>query len=172
MRPARLACPTKVGHLSWFRVRNDRSDTLHSPYRDPAEDWRTVPFTNEYQLCWLRSGLTRTLHSMAARCREYFSGSSFLLRLIGGLLGMCVEALIAGNVLTSTAQTYPDLQPLYDAARSYLEIPQRINLLNTRVEVSHVVSRASVSPHHHRPGPPRHAPAAQRDRIQPTRRTP
>ena len=27
------------------------------------------------------------------------------------------------------------MQPLYDAARSYLEIPQRINLLNTRVEV-------------------------------------
>ena len=33
------------------------------------------------------------------------------------------------------AQTYPDLQPLYDAARSYLEIPQRIDLLNARVEV-------------------------------------
>ena len=32
-------------------------------------------------------------------------------------------------------QTYPDLQPLYDAARSYLEIPQRIQLLDTRVEV-------------------------------------
>ncbi len=32
-------------------------------------------------------------------------------------------------------KSYPDLQPLYDAARSYLEIPQRINLLNTRVEV-------------------------------------
>lgn len=32
-------------------------------------------------------------------------------------------------------QSYPDLQPLYDACRGYLEIPQRINLLNTRVEV-------------------------------------
>lgn len=32
-------------------------------------------------------------------------------------------------------QTYPDLQPLYEAARSYLEVPQRIDLLNTRVEV-------------------------------------
>ncbi|KAK1226863.1 sporulation protein rmd1 [Marasmius sp. AFHP31] len=31
--------------------------------------------------------------------------------------------------------SFPDQQPLYDAARSYLEIPQRINLLNTRVEV-------------------------------------
>ena len=27
------------------------------------------------------------------------------------------------------------MQPLYDAARSYLEIPQRIQLLDTRVEV-------------------------------------
>ena len=35
----------------------------------------------------------------------------------------------------SLSQSYPDLQPLYDAARSYFEIPQRINLLNTRVEV-------------------------------------
>jgi uncharacterized Rmd1/YagE family protein len=32
-------------------------------------------------------------------------------------------------------QSYPDLRPLYDAARSYLEILQRLNLLNTRVEV-------------------------------------
>lgn len=32
-------------------------------------------------------------------------------------------------------QSYPDLQPLYEAARNYLEIPQRVNLLNTRVEV-------------------------------------
>jgi uncharacterized Rmd1/YagE family protein len=29
----------------------------------------------------------------------------------------------------------PDLEPLYSAARSYLEIPQRIDLLNARVEV-------------------------------------
>jgi uncharacterized Rmd1/YagE family protein len=37
--------------------------------------------------------------------------------------------------LTINLQSFPDLQPLYDAARSYLEIPQRISLLNTRVEV-------------------------------------
>ncbi|KAF7289920.1 DUF155 domain-containing protein [Mycena indigotica] len=37
--------------------------------------------------------------------------------------------------LITVWQSFPDLQPLYDAARSYLEIPQRINLLNTRVEV-------------------------------------
>ena len=39
------------------------------------------------------------------------------------------------TTLTSRFQSYPDLRPLYEAARSYLEIPQRINLLNTRVEV-------------------------------------
>ncbi|KAF7349288.1 DUF155 domain-containing protein [Mycena sanguinolenta] len=38
-------------------------------------------------------------------------------------------------LLMLQTQSFPDLQPLYDAARSYLEIPQRINLLNTRVEV-------------------------------------
>lgn len=37
--------------------------------------------------------------------------------------------------MRAKSQTYPDLQPLYDAARSYLEIPQRIDLLNARVEV-------------------------------------
>jgi Uncharacterised ACR, YagE family COG1723 len=41
----------------------------------------------------------------------------------------------AQPLTTSGPQSYPDLRPLYDAARSYLEIPQRINLLNTRVEV-------------------------------------
>lgn len=41
----------------------------------------------------------------------------------------------AQPLTTSVPQSYPDLRPLYDAARSYLEIPQRINLLNTRVEV-------------------------------------
>lgn len=45
--------------------------------------------------------------------------------------GQCV---CSPRMLT-TKQTYPDLQPLYEAARSYLEVPQRIDLLNTRVEV-------------------------------------
>ncbi|KAF5390100.1 hypothetical protein D9757_003840 [Collybiopsis confluens] len=39
------------------------------------------------------------------------------------------------RLIAYAKQSFPDLQPLYDAARSYLEIPQRINLLNTRVEV-------------------------------------
>lgn len=41
----------------------------------------------------------------------------------------------AQPLTTGVPQSFPDLRPLYDAARSYLEIPQRINLLNTRVEV-------------------------------------
>jgi hypothetical protein len=32
--------------------------------------------------------------------------------------------------------SFPDLEPLYNAARSYLEISQRIDLLNARVDVS------------------------------------
>ena len=37
--------------------------------------------------------------------------------------------------MCSLIQRYPDLEPLYAAARTYLEIPQRVELLNTRVEV-------------------------------------
>ncbi|THH31005.1 hypothetical protein EUX98_g3178 [Antrodiella citrinella] len=48
-----------------------------------------------------------------------------------GKIGMPHKVLDSPEVFW----TYPDLQPLYDAARSYLEIPQRINLLNTRVEL-------------------------------------
>jgi len=46
---------------------------------------------------------------------------------------------LVGSVLDSPELfwTYPDLKPLYEAARSYLEIPQRIDLLNARVEVLH-----------------------------------
>ena len=59
----------------------------------------------------------------------------------GGILGkyLTYSGVSVNGVLTAPLnalrQTYPDLQPLYDAARSYLEIPQRINLLNARVEV-------------------------------------
>lgn len=60
-------------------------------------------------------------------------------------------------------QSYPDLQPLYDAARSYLEIPQRMDLLNTRVEVGPInpllLEYPSESP---RPGSPGYATAAER----------
>jgi uncharacterized Rmd1/YagE family protein len=35
----------------------------------------------------------------------------------------------------SSNRAFPDLEPLYAAARSYLEISQRIDLLNARVDV-------------------------------------
>lgn len=35
-----------------------------------------------------------------------------------------------------TYRTFPDLEPLYNAFREYLEIGQRIDLLNARVDVS------------------------------------
>ena len=65
---------------------------------------------------------------------------------LGGILGTCSSFRYLrdagfGNCPDGACepqQTYPDLQPLYGAARSYLEIPQRINLLNTRVQVSSI----------------------------------
>ncbi|KAJ7637150.1 hypothetical protein FB45DRAFT_908415 [Roridomyces roridus] len=60
-----------------------------------------------------------------------------IMQKIGQLFLLRTNINSVGSVLDSPEVfwTFPDLQPLYDAARSYLEIPQRINLLNTRVEV-------------------------------------
>ncbi|KAI0659324.1 DUF155-domain-containing protein [Cubamyces menziesii] len=60
-----------------------------------------------------------------------------IMRKIGELFLLRTNINSVGSVLDSPEVfwTYPDLQPLYDAARSYLEIPQRIDLLNARVEV-------------------------------------
>ncbi|KAI0674516.1 DUF155-domain-containing protein [Trametes maxima] len=60
-----------------------------------------------------------------------------IMRKIGELFLLRTNISSVGSVLDSPEVfwTYPDLQPLYDAARSYLEIPQRIDLLNARVEV-------------------------------------
>jgi len=60
-----------------------------------------------------------------------------IMRQIGELFLLRTNLNSVGSVLDSPEVfwTYPDLQPLYDAARSYLEISQRINLLNTRVQV-------------------------------------
>jgi uncharacterized Rmd1/YagE family protein len=60
-----------------------------------------------------------------------------IMQQIGQLFLLRTNINSVGSVLDSPEVfwSYPDLQPLYDAARSYLEIPQRINLLNTRVEV-------------------------------------
>ncbi|KAF7761526.1 hypothetical protein Agabi119p4_9518 [Agaricus bisporus var. burnettii] len=60
-----------------------------------------------------------------------------IMQQIGQLFLLRTNINSVGSVLDSPEVfwSFPDLQPLYDAARSYLEIPQRINLLNTRVEV-------------------------------------
>ncbi|EJD54832.1 DUF155-domain-containing protein [Auricularia subglabra TFB-10046 SS5] len=60
-----------------------------------------------------------------------------IMQQIGQLFILRMNLNLVGSVLDSPEVfwSFPDLQPLYDAARSYLEIPQRINLLNTRVEV-------------------------------------
>ncbi|GLB39154.1 putative uncharacterised ACR, YagE family COG1723 [Lyophyllum shimeji] len=60
-----------------------------------------------------------------------------IMQKIGHLFLLRTNINSVGSVLDSPEVfwSYPDLQPLYEAARSYLEIPQRIDLLNTRVEV-------------------------------------
>ncbi|KAJ7755357.1 hypothetical protein DFH07DRAFT_822017 [Mycena maculata] len=60
-----------------------------------------------------------------------------IMQKIGQLFLLRTNINSVGSVLDSPEVfwSFPDLQPLYEAARSYLEIPQRINLLNTRVEV-------------------------------------
>jgi uncharacterized Rmd1/YagE family protein len=60
-----------------------------------------------------------------------------IMRKMGEVFLLRANIAAVGSVLDSPEVfwSYPDLRPLYDAARSYLEIPQRINLLNTRVEV-------------------------------------
>ncbi|WFD30584.1 sporulation protein rmd1 [Malassezia sp. CBS 17886] len=55
-------------------------------------------------------------------------GHLFILRMNIHLVGSIVDA-------PEIFWSQPDLEPLYSAARSYLEIPQRIELLNMRVEV-------------------------------------
>jgi len=73
------------------------------------------------------------------------------------------HSILVSSYLTYAPQTFPDQQPLYDAARSYLEIPQRINLLNTRVEViSYPVIRTTRAHINYGPGVARYVTIAQR----------
>ncbi|KAG9015077.1 hypothetical protein FRB90_004885 [Tulasnella sp. 427] len=60
-----------------------------------------------------------------------------IMQQIGQLFILRMNINLVGSVLDSPELfwSFPDLQPLYDAARSYLEIPQRVDLLNARVEV-------------------------------------
>lgn len=97
--------------------------------RDHASNRRVVPVTDEYQLCWICSRFTGTKSPWSFE---------FLLTIIcssGGVLGKYHNFMKCTTTDHARLQSYPDLQPLYDACRGYLEIPQRINLLNTRVEV-------------------------------------
>jgi len=84
----------------------------------------TIEETKEYPEIISETGKIGLRHKVIMRKM----GEVFLLR---------ANIAAVGSVLDSPDifWSYPDLRPLYDAARSYLEIPQRINLLNTRVEV-------------------------------------
>ncbi|KZO98601.1 DUF155-domain-containing protein [Calocera viscosa TUFC12733] len=60
-----------------------------------------------------------------------------IMQQMGQLFILRININLVGSVLDSPELfwTYPDLEPLYAAFRQYLEIPQRIELLNQRVEV-------------------------------------
>ncbi|KAG8743199.1 hypothetical protein FRC10_000270 [Ceratobasidium sp. 414] len=60
-----------------------------------------------------------------------------IMRQIGQLFLLRMNINLVGNVLDAPELfwDFPDLKPMYEAARSYLELPQRIDLLNARVEV-------------------------------------
>ena len=76
-------------------------------------------------------------------------GNLFILRININLVGSILDspeffwyaifptcAAFSPVGLTSSDRSFPDLEPLYTACRSYLEISQRIDLLNARVDVS------------------------------------
>lgn len=69
-------------------------------------------------------------------CFAFGDEQLFILRMNIHLVGSIVDS-------PEIFWAQPDLEPLYSAARSYLEIPQRIDLLNQRVEVS---VRGNASP--------------------------
>lgn len=60
-----------------------------------------------------------------------------IMKQIGNLFILRININLVGSILDSPEffWTFPDLEPLYTAARSYLEISQRIDLLNARVDV-------------------------------------
>lgn len=125
------------------------------------------------QLFLLRTNINSVgsvLDSPVRKCSLDSCGLRLTHTTLGSVLGSCVLLWDSFFKLTYLSQqSYPDLQPLYDAARSYLEIPQRINLLNTRVEVrlSHSISsRESGHSTDHTTGSSRHAAASQGIRVQ------
>jgi uncharacterized Rmd1/YagE family protein len=77
-------------------------------------------------------------------------GNLFILRININLVGSILDSPVSVskvlrmaliNGLQEFFWSFPDLEPLYNAARSYLEISQRIDLLNARVDVSFVPVR-------------------------------
>ncbi|TYJ56548.1 hypothetical protein B9479_002795 [Cryptococcus floricola] len=62
---------------------------------------------------------------------------SEIMKQIGYLFILRININLVGSILDSPEffWTFPDLEPLYNAARSYLEIGQRVDLLNARVDV-------------------------------------
>ena len=56
---------------------------------------------------------------------------------IGRLFILRVNISLVGSMIDSPELfwSFPDLEPLYGAFKTYLEIPQRLNVINARVDV-------------------------------------
>lgn len=72
-------------------------------------------------------------------------GNLFILRININLVGSILDSPVRLDytqqaevlIIQEFFWSFPDLEPLYNAARSYLEISQRVDLLNARVDVSY-----------------------------------
>ncbi|KAK4689648.1 required for meiotic nuclear division protein 1, partial [Tremellales sp. Uapishka_1] len=80
--------------------------------RDHETDWKFVYPEDQYKSGWQYPGFTRVL-----------------------LVGPLDPKIRFHADIGPSQRSFPDLEPLYNAARSYLEISQRIDLLNARVDV-------------------------------------
>ncbi|KAG8852854.1 hypothetical protein FRB91_005858 [Serendipita sp. 411] len=56
-----------------------------------------------------------------------------IMKHIGKVFLLRMNVNHVGSILD--APKFPDLRPLYDACREYLELPQRLEVLNSRVDV-------------------------------------
>jgi len=80
---------------------------------------------------------TKDIPGIISETGKIGMGHNEIMRQIGQLFMLRININLVGSVLDAPEifWSFPDLQPLYDAARSYLEIPQRIRVLNDRVAV-------------------------------------
>ncbi|GJJ10526.1 hypothetical protein Clacol_004752 [Clathrus columnatus] len=94
---------------------------------------KKIPYINFEELISNTIEQTKDIPGIISKTGKIRMRHKEIMRQIGQLFMLRININLVGSVLD--APSFPDLQPLYDAARSYLEIPQRTRVLNARVEV-------------------------------------